>query len=263
MLPVVAVGRVAPGIRNRGGVLVRGAEVARDDEAAHLPMDGVDVLERLRSLPDVRSRRLLHERLDPQQPTPHLLEPRRKDVFRPGDPDQVLRQRADLGGSQVPSRRLSGERKLSVRVVEERDRESDLPQIVRARGSTAGFPHRLNGRQQKTDDDADDGDRDEQFDECEPAASHHEIRARRSPCMHRHGVGSIAPPPRKAVNQSSPTAWAAASSLDHAQRPQAGDLRRKAGAVDDIDHHVDVLVGRGLLLCEPLAASRPRHDADP
>src|SRR5690606_5198976 len=53
----------------------------------------------------------------------------------------------------------------------------------------------------------------------------------------------------------------AGSPLDHAERPQARDARRQSGAVHDVHHGVDVLVGVGLLLGQALAAVRERDDA--
>ena len=49
--------------------------------------------------------------------------------------------------------------------------------------------------------------------------------------------------------------------LDHADRPQPGHFLGQAGAVDDVDHLVDVLVGGRLLLGQPLPAAGPGDDA--
>ena len=52
-----------------------------------------------------------------------------------------------------------------------------------------------------------------------------------------------------------------ASALDHPQRPQPGHLERQASTVHDVDHHIDVLVGSGLLFSEAFTAAAFGDDA--
>jgi hypothetical protein len=55
---------------------------------------------------------------------------------------------------------------------EAHDRQAHLPHVVRALRSPSRRPSRLHGRQQKPDEDTDDGDHDEQLDEGECGAGH-------------------------------------------------------------------------------------------